>query len=191
MEYFPNNRGLITGIIEGAYGLGSFIFNLLATKIVNPDGDAADIKTDDPNLNIFQPEVANRVPVMLRHLCIVWYCLVLLAAFLISKPSKQDDQNEEHQIQNPTSEASDDGGLQDENQNLASADKVINLVRPYACVESTRFWQYFGMMFLANIFGGFFSYQFKSIYEAFHDQGEEKLNADNIMSWAAILSGVV
>jgi hypothetical protein len=47
------------------------------------------------------------------------------------------------------------------------------------------------MMLLANVFGGFFSYQFKSIYEAFHDQGEEKLNADNVMSWAAILSGVV
>ena len=32
MEYFPNNRGLITGIIESSYGFGSFIFNLIATE---------------------------------------------------------------------------------------------------------------------------------------------------------------
>ena len=36
MEYFPNNKGLISGIIMGSYGLGSFIFNIVATKIVNP-----------------------------------------------------------------------------------------------------------------------------------------------------------
>jgi OFA family oxalate/formate antiporter-like MFS transporter len=65
MEYFPDNKGLISGIIMGSYGGGSFIFNLLATKIVNPNGDNADIKTNDPNLNIFEPSVANRVPMML------------------------------------------------------------------------------------------------------------------------------
>jgi OFA family oxalate/formate antiporter-like MFS transporter len=53
MEYFPYNRGLVSGIIMGSYGGGSFIFNIVATKIVNPNGDNADIKTDDQNLNIF------------------------------------------------------------------------------------------------------------------------------------------
>lgn len=38
MEYFPDNKGLISGIIMGSYGLGSFIFNIVATKIVNPNG---------------------------------------------------------------------------------------------------------------------------------------------------------
>ena len=65
MEYFPNNKGLISGIIMGSYGLGSFIFNLVATEIVNPNGENADIKTDDPNLNLFSSDVANRVPMML------------------------------------------------------------------------------------------------------------------------------
>lgn len=89
MEYFPNNKGLISGIIMGSYGLGSFIFNIVATKIVNPNGENADIKTDDPNLNLFSPAVANRVPVMLRILCMVWVGLVLLSACLISIPPKR------------------------------------------------------------------------------------------------------
>lgn len=89
MEYFPNNKGLISGIIMGSYGLGSFIFNIVATKIVNPNGENADIKTDDPNLNLFSPAVANRVPMLLRILCMVWVGLVLLSACLISIPPKE------------------------------------------------------------------------------------------------------
>ena len=94
MEYFPNNKGLISGIIMGSYGLGSFIFNIVATKIVNPNGENADIKTDDPNLNLFSSEVANRVPMMLRLLCMVWIGFVLLSACLISIPpqTKPDTQ---------------------------------------------------------------------------------------------------
>jgi MFS family permease len=88
MEYFPNNKGLITGIIMGSYGLGSFIFNIVATKIVNPNGENADIKTADPNLNLFSPEVANRVPMLLRILCLIWVGLVLLSVCFISIPPK-------------------------------------------------------------------------------------------------------
>jgi OFA family oxalate/formate antiporter-like MFS transporter len=36
-EYFPHKKGLMTGIIIGAYGFGSFFFSLLSTKLVNPD----------------------------------------------------------------------------------------------------------------------------------------------------------
>ena len=39
-EYFPKRKGLITGIILGSYGLGSSIFNILATIIVNPNNEA-------------------------------------------------------------------------------------------------------------------------------------------------------
>ena len=95
MEYFPNNKGLISGIIMGSYGLGSFIFNIVATKIVNPNGANADITTNDPNLNLFEPEVANRVPMMLRILCMIWICLILLSALLISIPKKEKDQDRE------------------------------------------------------------------------------------------------
>jgi MFS family permease len=45
-EYFPERKGLITGIIVGSYGLGSFIFNLLSYKLVNPNNEAATIVID-------------------------------------------------------------------------------------------------------------------------------------------------
>ena len=155
MEYFPNNRGLITGIIESSYGFGSFIFNLIATEFINPSGEAADIKTSDPNLNIFKSSIANRVPLLLRSLCFAWSCLVLSSAVLISIPEKK----KETTASLTASEGDDEiDEMENENQELREDSKQMNLVRPYACFASRRFWQYFTMMFLANIFGGFFSY---------------------------------
>ena len=35
-EYFPNNKGLVSGILSGSYGIGSFFYTLISTHIVNP-----------------------------------------------------------------------------------------------------------------------------------------------------------
>jgi len=94
-EYFPNRKGLVTGIIVGSYGLGSSIFNLLATKIVNPNNEATKFKSPhDPNLSFFGPDVANRVPLMFRSLCAIWGVLVLISAALISRPEKKESEDE-------------------------------------------------------------------------------------------------
>ena len=45
-EHFPERKGFVTGIIVGSYGLGSFIFNLLSTKLVNPHNEEATVVID-------------------------------------------------------------------------------------------------------------------------------------------------
>jgi MFS family permease len=209
MEYFPDHKGLVTGIIVGSYGLGSFIFNLVATKIVNPSGASADLHTPDPNLTLFRPAVANRVPTLLRILCAVWACLVLIAASLISKPSPEASANGQpesgeiteeqlHQNQNtiqPRSSSSATASVSDDKTDRDSLlareekpDSILNLISPYSCRYSVRFWQYFAIMFLSNVFGGFFSYQYKTIYESHHSKSKD---ADIIMAWAASAAGIV
>lgn len=63
-EYFPNNKGLVTGIVESSYGFGSFTFNLLTRHIVNPENKEATIIINK-DLRYFDWEVAQRVPGML------------------------------------------------------------------------------------------------------------------------------
>lgn len=65
-EYFPEKKGLMTGIIIGAYGFGSFFFSLLSTKLVNPNKENPTIEADD--ISYFAPDVADRVPFMIRTL---------------------------------------------------------------------------------------------------------------------------
>jgi len=42
-EHFPERKGMITGIIIGSYGLGSFIFTRVSTHLVNPDNLKASV----------------------------------------------------------------------------------------------------------------------------------------------------
>lgn len=62
-EHFPERRGLVTGIIEAAYGLGSFIFAQISSRIVNPNNDQPTILVIDgeTTLHYFAPNVANNV----------------------------------------------------------------------------------------------------------------------------------
>jgi len=36
-EWFPNNKGLVSGLIVGGYGFGAFIFGFVSTAIANPN----------------------------------------------------------------------------------------------------------------------------------------------------------
>ena len=36
-EWFPERKGLISGLIIGAFGFGAFIFGFITTAIVNPE----------------------------------------------------------------------------------------------------------------------------------------------------------
>jgi hypothetical protein len=44
--YYPNRKGIVSGIIIGVFGLGSFTFNMISSKLINPDG----VKPDEQNL---------------------------------------------------------------------------------------------------------------------------------------------
>lgn len=36
-EWYPKRKGMVSGIIIGAFGFGAFIFGFLTTHIVNPN----------------------------------------------------------------------------------------------------------------------------------------------------------
>lgn len=89
----------------------------------------------------------------------------------------------------------DEGGFQNLNSTFDSSTGVTNierlllcndynLVKLRACFHSVRFWQYLSMMFLANVFGGFFSYEYKPIGNSVHI-------SDSFLAWASSASSVV
>lgn len=84
-EWFPKNKGLVTGCILGGYGFASFIFSQVSTKLVNPDNLSPIEDPDDPSISYFGDEVADRVPFMIRTLVYIWACLALIGVLLIFK----------------------------------------------------------------------------------------------------------
>ena len=74
-EWFPNIKGFVTGLITGAVGLGSLIFSVLSTVIVNPDNVAPYLPSPDAKEVVFPLEVANRMPRMFRWCLLCWSSL--------------------------------------------------------------------------------------------------------------------
>ena len=83
-EWFPDNKGIVSGVTLGGYGFGSFIFAQISTYLVNPD-NAAPIPNPDSDIDYYGPEVANRVPRMIRTLVYVWAGLIFISLILISR----------------------------------------------------------------------------------------------------------
>lgn len=36
-EWFPDRKGMVSGIILGGFGFGAFFFGLIAMEMINPD----------------------------------------------------------------------------------------------------------------------------------------------------------
>jgi MFS transporter, OFA family, oxalate/formate antiporter len=86
-RYFPNNKGLVGGIVVAGFGFGAFVFNFVASAIVNPNHVEA-----DPN-GYFPIDVADNVPKMIRVLTLCWFTISILGILLIFP--YQDDNNKE------------------------------------------------------------------------------------------------
>lgn len=66
-RYFPNRRGLISGLTIGGYGFGSFIFNFVCKAIANPENEKAHVIEieDGKTVKYFDSKVGDKVPLML------------------------------------------------------------------------------------------------------------------------------
>ena len=87
-EWFPERKGMLSGLIIGAFGFGAFLFGFLTTALVNPDNLKPSIPTGGGPVttdNLFPIEVAKRVPMMVRTCLIFWAALALIAICTITR----------------------------------------------------------------------------------------------------------
>ena len=84
-EWFPDYKGLVNGVISCGYGFGGLLFLQLSTDLVNPDGKNPDIYNKKNDVTYFDESVSNRVPLMLRELCLVWIWFVLFGIIFVKK----------------------------------------------------------------------------------------------------------
>lgn len=80
-KYFPKNRGLVSGIIMGAYGLGTLISNNIFLLVLNPN-NVATKKLDDGN-HYFPLEICDLLPKGIRILAIYFAVLLTIGTALL------------------------------------------------------------------------------------------------------------
>jgi len=79
-EWFPKRKGLISGLIIGAYGFGAFIFSFVTTALVNPDN-----LSPDPVTKYFTKEVTKNTRHMFDIMVLCYSVLSVIGILTISR----------------------------------------------------------------------------------------------------------
>ena len=93
-EYYPNKKGLLSGINTACNSISTFIFTSIGDYIINSDGKG---KPDDPN-------IYNRYPIFLKLLLVCTIVLGSLAVILCFPYEKEEDEKKESLNNNIISE---------------------------------------------------------------------------------------
>lgn len=70
-EWYPDNKGLIAGIITCSYGLSSLIFAPIIMSIINPENLSPSIWVSQ-DLTLFDNHVSTKFPNALRYVIRIW-----------------------------------------------------------------------------------------------------------------------
>lgn len=103
-KYFPNRKGVASGVIMGVYGMGGFLFTLLMVWMINPE-NSTPVKDAKGASYFTDPEIFNRVPNAIRTLSYIYLGLFVFG-YLCIFPYKEEEKEEIEQIENIASSQS-------------------------------------------------------------------------------------
>jgi MFS transporter, OFA family, oxalate/formate antiporter len=174
-EYFPNNKGLVSGIISTGFGMGPMGANTLALKLINPGNEKPDFFPLENN-SYFNESIAGRVPLFFKVYAVYLLVTFILSILFISEP---------HHQENP------EGGiiakLEVETQRLGlleKADKLIEAVSEKTSSQPSAIKFVFTKRFLLIFFTFFFAtgYPFIIVTD-FKNYSIGKLSDDEFITW--------
>eukprot|EP00096_Caligus_rogercresseyi_P009046 TRINITY_DN3001_c0_g1_i1.p1 TRINITY_DN3001_c0_g1~~TRINITY_DN3001_c0_g1_i1.p1 ORF type:complete len:504 (-),score=64.37 TRINITY_DN3001_c0_g1_i1:149-1660(-) len=86
IKWFPKNKGLAAGVIVSGYGGGSFIFNQVQTRFINPEN--FNIESSGVNEGYFTNNtLLDRLPSLLLLLGGIYFFMSLFGGLLMVQPS--------------------------------------------------------------------------------------------------------
>ncbi|CDW78984.1 UNKNOWN [Stylonychia lemnae] len=140
-EHYPHRKGLVSGIVIGGFGFGSFVFDIISTFLVNPHDEppSIQVQTGETVQLYFDKDISSKAPDMLRKLVVIWIALVLLSLILVRRSADLDK-------------------MKQENQQLKN--KKIDYLQS---LKSQRFLCMWIMLFLSMFYGMFMANAFKSL----------------------------
>ena len=92
--FYPEKKGLISGIILFGYGVSSMIFSAIADNIINPNNESTE------NNGFFNKSIADNTYIYIKKLNIILFIMSLLGFFLISDYNKNNQKRIEEKNDN-------------------------------------------------------------------------------------------
>jgi len=120
---------MVTGIITFGFGIGSFLFGILSTLLINPDN----LKMEKiGSEHVYGPEVANKTMMALRKLSVCWILLTVMALFLIKIENKEEN------------------NIDDKEGNCEIEELELTL---FELIKDRRYWLLYAMNFCSFFYG--------------------------------------
>lgn len=91
-KYFPDKRGLISGLILGAYGFGSMLTSPYLINFLNPDNEKPVQDQSDKNY-YFNKEICDNLQYSLRMLALLFICLGISGIILCIEYEEDEVEN--------------------------------------------------------------------------------------------------
>ncbi|ESP04964.1 hypothetical protein LOTGIDRAFT_156211 [Lottia gigantea] len=184
MEWFPNNKGLVVGIIVTGYGLCSFIFNFVVTEYINPENYSPDIQ-DGEDRYFSQDDLLDRVP---SCFLLVGGCLVglqIIGLCLIFKPpeSPEIESSKSKHLKEEVEKTGSDG------QTMERKNKEIPIKiqeKSMTVKEALTSRKFYIIWFLMLSFGMGFGYTY-TIYKTF---GQTFIHDDHYLATVSSVSSI-
>lgn len=130
---------MVTGFITCGFGIGSFLFGIVSTLLINPDNLKMETIGKD---HVYGVEVANNTMIALRKLSVCWAILTIFALFLIKIEGKETSDNK-----NVTNE------IEDSEPELTIFDLI----------KDKRYW----LLYVMNFCSFFYGYTLIGSYKVF------------------------
>lgn len=90
-DIYPEQKGMVSGVIICGFGVGSFIFSFISTMLVNPLNIKARVdyleNEGDNSIRLYGDEVALNVPNMIVYMCISWLFICCFGILLLKGES--------------------------------------------------------------------------------------------------------
>lgn len=156
-DLFPNSKGKVSGFVSAGFGLAPFIFDFVATLIVNPDNLSPDIIVDEGGgviTKYYSATVANRVPLMLQVLAVIYLFVGLTGAALLTwghKTHKGEQSITEETNENETALA------------VAEKNGISEKMTMGAALRGKRFWTLFTFSVTTLMYSNFTLIYFKQL----------------------------
>jgi len=92
-KYYPNKKGLCTGILSGAFGTSSMIFNKISNTIINPKHEGL-----DPSTQFYSKEIGLQVPYYYLYTSIIIISIGLFTVLFLFPYEEQDANKKTYSI---------------------------------------------------------------------------------------------
>ena len=80
-DHYPERKGMVSGVIIGGFGLGSFLFGFISTMCINPENKQ--ILSENEKEGLYDNSVAANVIPALRTMVLLWAFLLVMGILLL------------------------------------------------------------------------------------------------------------